>query len=510
MSEQNEIIYEYREDSCPAQAETKPVDKHIAIDVNPYRTRVVLLEDGRAAEVYSEHHDRVSLVGNIFRGVVRSILPGMSAAFVDIGEEKNAFLSLSDLRKPADAEDVTPSQRTVPADLKVGRELMVQIIKDPYGTKGARVSSEISISGHLIVLFPNDDMIGISKNITDDAERERLRGIVQAHRESGCGAIIRTAAEGRDEADIVAELNELTDKWHGILRTYRGSVGPKCIHHEFGLVERTVRDLFRPDVSKITVNDRECYEELRAVLGEVEPGSADRVVLVENEPDLFDVLGIEKQIDEALSRKVWLKSGAYIIIDYTEALISIDVNSGKNIGKVNLQQTALETNCEAAKEIARQLRLRDVGGIIIIDFIDLESREDRATVVRTLREAMKRDRTTAVVHGMTSLGLVEVTRKKLRENLPASLQSTCPCCGASGKVLSDQTIALKIRAKLLSHILRDGMSRVSITANPGVIALIRRHLSDECRALKLSPSSFTLIENNGVDTEQFSIRWTSD
>ncbi|MBR0136758.1 MAG: ribonuclease E/G, partial [Clostridia bacterium] len=196
-----------------------------------------------------------------------------------------------------------------------------------------------------------------------------------------------------------------------------------------------------------------CYEELRAVLGEVEPGSADRVVLVENEPDLFDVLGIEKQIDEALSRKVWLKSGAYIIIDYTEALISIDVNSGKNIGKVNLQQTALETNCEAAKEIARQLRLRDVGGIIIIDFIDLESREDRATVVRTLREAMKRDRTTAVVHGMTSLGLVEVTRKKLRENLPASLQSTCPCCGASGKVLSDQTIALKIRAKLLSHIL---------------------------------------------------------
>ncbi len=485
------------------------IEKHIVIDVNPYRTRVVLLENGRAAEIYSEQMNRVSLVGNIFRGRVKSILPGMAAAFIDIGEEKNAFFSITDLVRHAEAtgEDLP---RVSQAPLTVGQELMVQIIKDAYGTKGARVSTQISLSGHLLVLFPTEKMIGISRNISDEDERERLKSIITNGRSEELGVIIRTAAEGRSEEDILSEFNDLAKKWHGISKAYRCAVAPKLIHSEFNLLERAMRDLFRPDVSKVTVNDRECYELLCSIAEGIEPGSSNRVSLAENEPALFDVLGIEKQIDEALARKVWLKSGAYIVIDPTEALVSIDVNSGKNIGRTNLQQTALATNCEAAKEIARQLRLRDIGGIIIIDFIDLENKEDRSTVVRTLREAMKLDRTTAVVHGMTSLGLVEVTRKKLRENLHASLQIDCPCCSFSGRVLSPETVALKIRSQVLSRILRDGKSRVSISASPAVMRVIKHHLRKECSRYGLSESDFILTEKGSDRTEDFEIRYLSD
>lgn len=485
------------------------IEKHIVIDVNPYRSRVVLLENGRAAEIYSEQQNKRSLVGNIFRGRVRSVMPGMCAAFVDIGEEKNAFFSMSDLIRHTESDDGEPAQKAT-APLKIGQELMVQIIKDAYGTKGARVSTEISLSGHLLVLFPTEDMIGVSRNIVDEEERERLRTIIAEGRDEPLGVIIRTAAEGRSAEDILTEFKALSAKWHSISLAYRGAVAPKLIHSEFSLVERTVRDLFRPDVSKITVNDRECFEALRSIADEVEPGSAERVCLAENEPNLFEVLGIEKQIDEALARKVWLKSGAYIVIDPTEALVSIDVNSGKNIGKTNLQQTALATNCEAANEIARQLRLRDIGGIIIIDFIDLESKDDRAAVVRTLREAMKRDRTTAVVHGMTALGLVEVTRKKLRENLPSSLQTDCPCCNFTGRILSAETVALKIRARVLSRILREGQTRVTVSAAASVIRLLKKHLPDECRRFGLREKDFVLEQNHSDNTEIFDIRYSGE
>lgn len=501
MSEEQAKI---NETGCEAPEQT--VDKRIAIDVNPYRTRVVLLENGKAAEIYSERSDRSSLVGNIFRGRVRSVLPGMAAAFIDIGQEKNAFFSMSELRHSADADGTVKS----PAPLREGQELMVQIIKDPYGTKGARVSTQISLSGHLVVLFPSDGMIGISKNITDDSERERLRSIVSGVLPEGMGVIIRTAAEGRDEESIQTELEKLIAEWKQISTAYRGAAAPKCIHREYDLVERTMRDLFRSDVARVTVNDRACYDELRRIMDEMEPGSAGKAALRENEPNYFETVGIEKQIDEALARKVWLKSGAYIVIDRTEALISIDVNSGKSVSKADLRQTALATNCEAAKEIARQLRLRDIGGIIIIDFIDLDDKDDRDTVVRTLRTEMKRDRTTTVVHGMTALGLVEVTRKKLRENLPASLQTDCPCCSGSGKVLSNESAALRIRSRVLERILSDGRVRFSITASAGVIALIRKHLAEECRRHGVSPSDFVLSANNSEDPGRFEIRCLGD
>ncbi len=490
-------------------------DKRIVIDANPYRTRAVLTENGRVVEICSEQQSRESLLGSVYRGRVCSVLPGMSAAFIDIGAEKNAFFSIADLNSPsapgADIVSGGPKQAGKHAadprkSLRVGQEIMVQVVKDAQGSKAARVSTQITLSGHLIVFFPQTDLIGISKHITDDAERDRLRRLIAEHKGEGCGVIVRTAAAARADEDIVSEIEGLRAKWQGIQNAFRISAAPKCLFSEDGLVERTLRDLFRPDVSRVTVNDEARYRSILALARELEPGAEEKVHFEKNAPDLFERLGIEKQIDEALSRRVWLKSGAYIVLDQTEALLSIDVNSGKNVGRSDLRATALATNCEAAKEIARQLRLRNIGGIAIIDFIDLESPEDKQTVVKTLREALAGDRTTALVHGMTTLGLVEVTRKKLRENLSSSMQSECCCCGGSGRVCTAETVALRIRARALARLFDSGAKHIRISAHPTVISLIKRHLSEELRRNALEDVEVQLAELRSSTPQDFEVK----
>ncbi|MBR3299343.1 MAG: Rne/Rng family ribonuclease [Clostridia bacterium] len=503
---------------------TAKTDKRIVIDANPYRTRAVLMENGRVVEICSEQRSRESLLGSIYRGRVCSMLPGMSAAFIDIGAEKNAFFSIADLDSPSPAASGADIVEQADGEantrggavkkprkaLRVGQELMVQVVKDAQGSKAARVSTRISLSGHLLVLFPDSELIGISKHITEDADRERLRRLIAANKGEGVGAIVRTAAATRADEDIVAELERLKARWQSIQNAYRISAAPKCLFSEDGLVERTLRDLFRPDVSRITVNDRDCCSRILELVSELEPGAAEKVHFAENAPDLFEQLGIEKQIDEALARRVWLKSGAYIVLDQTEALLSIDVNSGKNIGRSDLRATALATNCEAAGEIARQLRLRNIGGIVIIDFIDLESAEDKQTVVRTLREALANDRTTALVHGMTTLGLVEVTRKKLRENLASSMQRECLCCSGSGRVSTPETVALRIRARALARLFDLEAKRISISAHPSVIALIKQHLPAERRLNAMEEVEVVLNELRGAAMDEFEVRLLSD
>lgn len=499
-------------------------DKRIVIDSNPYRTRAVLVENGKVIEICSEQQSRESLLGSIYRGRVCSVLPGMSAAFIDIGAEKNAFFSIADLDSPsptssgADIFELgngastarNPSRKKPQNALKVGQEIMVQVVKDAQGSKAARVSTRISLSGHLIVMFPDSELIGISKHITADEDRERLRTLIAENKGDGFGVIVRTAAASRPDEDIISELEHLKARWTSIQSAYKKSAAPKRLFSEDGLVERTLRDLFRPDVSRVTVNDKERYLSILALANELEPGAAEKVHFAENAPDLFEQLGIEKQIDEALARRVWLKSGAYIVLDQTEALLSIDVNSGKNIGKSDLRATALATNCEAAKEIARQLRLRNIGGIVIIDFIDLQSPEDKQTVVRTLREALESDRTTALVHGMTTLGLVEVTRKKLRENLSSSMQRECTLCLGSGRVCTPETVALRIRSRALARLFDSGANRISISAHPSVIALIKRHLAEEKRRNSLESVEVVLNELRGCAPDEFEVRLMGD
>ena len=485
-------------------------DKEILVDVNPYRTRVVLIENGVPVEFYVERREKERLVGNIYKGRVQNVLPGMFAAFIDINEEKNAFLYAGDI-KPHSALlegeqfDEKPSPAMICDIIKTGQEVMVQIEKEPVGGKGARATTHISLPGRTLVFMPTVDFVGISKRISGDAERKRLKDIINEIRPEGTGVIVRTAAQEMESEEIKQDLTGLIEEWERIQKRYAQSKAPCLIHKEDSLVFRTVRDLFKKDVRCLTVNDEAHYDLIRSL---VPDELASRVQLYTDRYDMFEAFGAEQAIDAALSRKVWLKSGAYVVVDQTEALTSIDVNTGKYVGNVSLDRTIVETNKEAAVEIARQLRLRDIGGIIIIDFIDMEDKHDREEVINTLADALRCDRTKSIVLGMTQLGLVEVTRKKLRSTISASLQTVCPYCGGSGHVLSAETVALKIRRELLMRIGDDeGPAEYSVTANPEVIRLLEEHSEEEYSITpQLAKKSITWRANPAVHIEEYYIK----
>lgn len=461
-------------------------EKRILVDVNPYRTRVMLLENSVPVEFYMERRSKERIVGNIYKGRVQNVLPGMYAAFVNINEEKNAFLYAGDIKPDSallEGEQIegklTPSM--ICDIIKTGQDIMIQIVKEPMGTKGARASTQISLPGRTLVFLPTVDFIGISKRIANESERKRLKSIVADMLPEGTGIIVRTAAEGLDEDMIRADLGSLVSEWEQIKRRYNEGRSPKLIHKEDSLVFCTVRDVFTPSVSEIVVNDAKTRELIASL---VDPALASRITLYEEDVPLFEHYGAEREIDAALSRKVWLKSGAYIVIDQTEALTSIDVNTGKYVGNVSLGRTIVETNKEAAAEIARQLRLRDIGGIVIIDFIDMEDPHDREDVIAALNEHLRSDSTKSIVLGMTQLGLVEVTRKKLGANISSQLQCDCPVCGGSGKIMSYETTAIKIRGEIVSRIRQDrGIAGFEITACPEVIRLLDEYSGEEFSAI---------------------------
>ncbi len=456
------------------------IDKQILVDIDPYRTRVVLVEDGVPVEFRMERRSTEKLRGNIYKGAVQNVLPGMSAAFVDIGEEKNAFLYIAEavpIDRLYDTElPNKPGAASVSDIVRVGQDVMVQITKEPIGTKGARASTHITIPGYGLVLIPNVDFVGVSKRITDEHERARLKQIINNLRPKGMGVIARTAADGSDSDVIEEELLALIAEWENIKRTYNCSKAPKLLHREESLISATVRDMLKPDVCRLVVNDRQKYEQIVAIAERYETGLSSKVCLYDDKLDMFERFGIESAIDAALSRRVWLKSGAYIVIDQTEALVSIDVNTGKFVGKADFRKTVVETNKEAAIEIARQLRLRDIGGIIVIDFIDMEDKTSRNAVLDTLRNAVKRDRTKTVVLGMTGLGLVEVNRTKRRESIQMQMHTVCPYCNGSGYVESAETVALRLRRALAARIAEhDDAVGYTVTAHPDVIRLIEQH-----------------------------------
>lgn len=485
-------------------------DKEILVDVNPYRTRVMLIENGVPVEFYIERREKERLVGNIYKGRVQNVLPGMFAAFIDINEEKNAFLYAGDIKPHSvllegEQFDEKPSPAMICDIIRVGQDVMVQIEKEPIGGKGARATTHISLPGRTLVFMPTVDFVGISKRITGEAERKRLKDIINAVRPEGTGVIVRTAAQELESEEIKQDLLSLVDEWERIQKRYNARRAPCLIHKEDSLVFRTVRDLFKKDVRRLTVNDEAHYELIRSL---VPDELAERVELYTERYDMFEAFGVEQAIDAALSRKVWLKSGAYIVIDQTEALTSIDVNTGKFVGNVSLDRTIVDTNKEAAAEIARQLRLRDIGGIIIIDFIDMEDKHDRDAVIETLNEALRCDRTKSIVLGMTQLGLVEVTRKKLRTAISAALQTECPYCGGKGRVLSAETVALKIRRDLLMRIADDpDPAEYSVTANLEVIRLLEEHSEEEYAITpQLAAKTVTWRANPAMHVEEYYIK----
>jgi ribonuclease G len=450
----------------------------IIVDIGLGETRVAMLEDKELVEIYIERPYHERLVGNIYRGKVSSVLPGMQAAFVDIGYEKNAFLYIGDAIPQKefneDEEEVFQDYKEYNIEdiMKPGQEITVQVIKEPIGTKGPRVTTQITLPGRHLVLLPNADYIGISRRIENETEKTKLKKLAEEIQPKGIGLIVRTASEGKSREDFIQDLNFLTRLWEAIKqKEYSGSV-PRCLHKDLNLIYRTVRDLFTPETDKFIINDRQQYTKVLELVEMITPSLKVRVEYFNKNYDIFEYYQIESRILKALSRKVWLKCGGYIVVDQTEALTVIDVNTGKYIGNNNLEDTVLKTNIEAAKEIAKQLRLRDIGGIIIIDFIDMHEYEHQQMVLDVLKLSLKKDRTKTTVVGMTGLGLIEMTRKKVRQVLSSIMNIECPHCEGTGKILAPETVARNAEKEIISFINHSTAEAIQIEVHPAVGALL--------------------------------------
>jgi ribonuclease E len=397
------------------------------------RLQIAVVEGRDLVEHYVTRTGARSMAGNVYLGRVQNVLPGMEAAFVDIGRGRNGILYAGEVSYD---EDVEPGQRRIEQVLKPGQSVIVQVTKDPLRGKGARLTAQVSIPGRYLVYVPDGGASGISRRLPD-AERERLRKIIKKIRPSEAGVIVRTAAEGASEEDLAADLERLKKTWDQARRKGRRGKPPKALYEEPELVEKVVRDVVSPtEFQEIATDSQEVYDGLLAYLQDAAPEMVDRLRHHQGSLPLFEEFHVEEQIHKALERKVWLPSGGYLIIDRTEAMTVIDVNTGKHVGKSNLEETVVGTNLEAAGEIARQLRLRDIGGIIVIDFIDMLFERNRSQVIRTLQEALARDKTRSQVFDITPLGLLEMTRKKVSAGLLEAFSETCPTCEGRGILLT--------------------------------------------------------------------------
>jgi len=448
--------------------------KEILINLGEEETRVAVLENRVPVEINIERSPNQRLVGNIYKGRVENVLPGMQAAFVDIGLEKNSFLYIEDAFPEHSAEHGTGHHASIGGAnicdlLKRGQDLIVQIAKEPIGTKGARVTANITLPGRYLVLMPTVDYVGISRRIEDEHERERLKEMAARIKPGGMGVIVRTLAEGIDEDELAADADMLANLWRKIFnRSAHGPV-PNLLHRDLELVQRILRDSFTPDVDRLTVDSRYEYEKILDLLDIVGPQLKVKVFLEERN-NIFAEHNIEAELEKALKRRIWLHCGGYIVIDQTEALTVVDVNTGKYVGSTNLEDTVLKTNLEAAVEIVRQLRLRNIGGIIIVDFIDMAQEEHRQQVLEVLGEEIHKDKTKTNILGITQLGLVEMTRKKVRPSLAEVLQKSCPYCEGRGKVLSEETVGINIKQQIYQMARQTGAETILVEANPLVAA----------------------------------------
>ena len=415
----------------------------MAVSMTGGVTQIAVLEGRSLVEhQVSRPSDDISQIhGNIYIGRVQNVLPGMEAAFIDISTPKNAVLYRGDVQyDPEDIEE--KGQARIEQILKNGQTIICQVTKNPIGAKGARLTQEVSLPGRFVVLVPGTSTYGISKRLPDN-ERKRLRGILDKVKLDNHGVIVRTAAENVTEEEITRDLNRLVEQWRQIEALAKKSKAPALLYREPDMALRVIREEFNPDYRSVTIDDPTLADQVRDYVDSVSPGLGERVEYYDAEAEglsLFERLHIHEQIHKALDRKVWLPSGGSLIIEHTEALTVIDVNTGKNVGKSSLEETVFVNNLEAAEEIARQLRLRDIGGIIVIDFIDMEVKANRAAVGKTFREALSRDKTRTQVFDISELGLVEMTRKRIGEGLIESLSTTCPTCAGWGRIVDDDLL----------------------------------------------------------------------
>jgi ribonuclease E len=409
------------------------VERLMLVHADPRGTQIGVLEEGEIVEHYvTRSHDR-SIVGNVYLGRVQNVLPGMEASFVDVGEARNGVLYAGEVGIAGDEGDEVPRIETV---LKPGQSILVQVTKDPMRSKGARLTALVSIAGRHLVLVPNADSIGVSRRLPD-RERGRLRDIANALKPAGHGLIVRTAAEGATRSDIERDLERLLQGWEEISAKAARSKAPSLIYEEPELELRVIRDLFNRDIARCVVDDRDLESVLRAYIRQTTPDLDHRLELYEGKLPIFEEHRVLEQIRKSLDRRVWLPSGGHIVIDRTEAMTVIDVNTGKFVGKKTLEETVFKTNMEAAVEVARQLRLRDIGGIIVIDFIDMEILENRDEVIKAFRRELERDRTRTQVFDISQLGLVQMTRKNVSTGIVEAFSDPCPQCEGRGLLIHD-------------------------------------------------------------------------
>lgn len=431
--------------------------EEILINVTPSETRLAVVETGVLQEVHVERSSNKGIVGNIYRGKVIRVLPGMQAAFVDIGLEKAAFLHASDIVERDTEQQEEPQIRSL---VHEGQKLSVQVLKDSIGSKGARVTTQLSLSSRYLVFTPNSQHVGISLRIEDEAERQRLRQLVEQSIEhlsnklsddlvDSVGFIVRTASEGESADMLEADMEFLLRLWRSIEERRPNLEVPGLLYSDLPLYLRSVRDLWRPNLDKIVIDSRETYQKLTEFAQRLVPQMIDKLEYYTGERPIFELHGIEDEIQRALERRVDLKSGGYLIFDQTEAMTTIDVNTGAFVGHRNLEETIYKTNLEAANSLARQIRLRNLGGIIIIDFIDMHDSEHQRQVLRTLEKALEKDSAKLVVSGISALGLVQMTRKRTRESLERTLCELCPDCRGRGSLKTAQTVCYEIFRDIL-------------------------------------------------------------
>ena len=454
----------------------------ILINVTPQEARVAMLEQGVVQELHIERASARGIVGNIYLGKVVRVLPGMQSAFIEIGLERAAFLHIADIwenrQNGHGGGEVKPIERI----LHEGQSLLVQVIKDPIGTKGARLSTQVSLAGRLLVYLPQDSHIGISQRIEDEAEREQLRERLTSllPPDLAGGFIIRTMAEAATEREMRTDINYLTTLWSDLTVRARELPAPTLLYQDLFLAQRVLRDMVNDDTTRIQVDSRETYTRMKSFAEQYTPTIAERIVHYVGERPLFDLASVEDEIEKALARRVDLKSGGYLILDQTEALTTIDVNTGGFVGGRSFDDTIFKTNLEAAQVIARQLRLRNLGGIIIIDFIDMENGDHRDAVLAELTRALERDRTRLTVNGFTQLGLVEMTRKRTRESLAHVLCEPCAVCQGRGELKTPQTICYEILREIMREARQFNPREFRILAAQSVIDMF---LDEESQSL---------------------------
>jgi len=418
--------------------------KQLIISRDHLETRVAVLEDGKPAEMYLERPRRQSLVGNVYKGRVENVLPGMDAAFVDIGLDRNGFLSVGEVVAP---ETRSGGSRKIGDLVKPGRELLVQVTRDPMGGKGPRLTMEVGIPGRYVVYLPGGKGSGVSRRL-DEGERERLRTISREVKPDTGGVIVRTAAEGAGKEAIERDLRFLQRVWAGAERRAQAAPAPALAYAEAELAVRSARDLLSPDYSAVIVDDEKLHRRLVSYLRAVAPEFKDRVERYSGEMRLFERFGLDQEMEKALARRVGLPSGGHIVIDYTEAMTVVDVNTGRYVGRRQLEDTTLKTNLEACREIVRQLRLRDIGGIIVIDFIDMTAKTNREVVLAALEAEFTLDRTKTYVMEISPLGLVEMTRQNVTQGLREIVTAPCPVCRGQGRVISEESALIVVERRL--------------------------------------------------------------